>query len=152
MNRIAALNHWVHLISVVFWIGGAAYQVFVMAPLLKTGDFSKETILKISKRFRGFSILFLLILVVTGGMNMGFRRVGHDAIPPGYVSALAVKVFLVVAMACFPLFDLIHTRSKDPDADQENQPVIPGLGFTRVTLALGVVVIFLASMLRHWKF
>lgn len=154
MNAFAIVNHWLHLISVVFWIGGTAFQVFVLAPLMKARDPSWNTLVKVSKRFRQLSLISLLTLVVTGGINLGTRRAGHEVIPPGYVSALAVKVFLIVAMSSFLVFDLIRpaSQSQEPDQNDEDRPAFPGHGFAKLTLAVGVIVIFLASMLRQWKF
>jgi len=154
MNAFAVVNHWLHLVSVVFWIGGTAFQVFVLAPFMKPKDPSWETLLKISKRFRQFSLISLLVLVVTGGINLGTRRAGVEAIPPGYISALAVKVFFIVAMSSFLVFDLMRPANKGEalSQDEGERPAFPGQGFAKLTLAVGVVVIFIASMLRQWKF
>ena len=154
MNPLAIVNHWLHLISVIFWIGGTAFQVFVLAPLIKRNDPSWETLSAVSKRFRRLSLIALIVLVVTGGINLGVRRTGHEFIPPGYVSALAIKVFLIVGMSSFLLFDLIRPKShmEENNPQGEDAPAFPGHGFAKLTLAIGVIVIFLASMLRQWRF
>jgi len=152
MNAFAIVNHWLHLISVVFWIGGTAFQVFVLGPFIKPEDPSWETLLKMSRRFRKFSLLSLLMLVVTGGINLGTRRAGVELIPPGYISALAVKVFLIVAMSSFLVFDLMRPASAPKEVSPDERSAFPGQGFAKLTLAVGVVVIFIASMLRQWKF
>ncbi|MFQ5780939.1 MAG: hypothetical protein ACE5J1_00105 [Nitrospiria bacterium] len=158
MNFFAVLNHWLHLISVILWIGGAAFQVAILSPYLKVKDPSSDFLNKITTRYRHMVILLLFILVVTGGINFGFRRVGHDEIPPGYISALGVKVFLVVAMASMPLFQLVRSQH-DEEADEKatdrfsnNPGTLPGYTFAKLTLIIGVVIIFLASMLRQWRF
>ena len=154
MNAFAIVNHWLHLVSVVFWIGGTAFQVFVLAPLMKPRDPSWDILLKISKRFRRFSLVSLLVLVVTGGINFGTRRAGGEVVPAGYTTALAVKIFLIVAMSSFLVFDLIRPLTKSEELSQKakDRPAFPGYGFAKLTLAVGVIVIFLASMLRQWKF
>jgi uncharacterized membrane protein len=154
MNFFAVLNHWLHLVSVVLWIGGVAFQIFISAPLLKPGDPSLTYLTNISNRFRQMVGPLLLILVITGGINLGLRRSGHDALPAGYISALGVKVFLVSAVASMYIFDLIRKRS-DEEAEKkskEEQPPFPGYSFTKLTLIIGLIIIFLASMLRQWKF
>ncbi len=146
MNFFAVLNHWLHLISVIFWVGGNAYQVFVLMPFMSPDNPSNETVLKISKRFTRMSLLFLVILVITGGINFGFRRVGHEVVPSGYVSALAVKVFLIVGMAALLLFGLIRPL------DEDSPSTAPGFVYSKISLVIGVIVIFLAAMLRQWQF
>ncbi|MBI3804664.1 MAG: hypothetical protein HY282_12980 [Nitrospirae bacterium] len=157
MNFFAVLNHWLHLISVVIWIGGTAFQVFVAAPFLKTGDPSYTFLKNVSKRFRHIVGPLLLVLVVTGGINFGFRRAGYDILPPGYISALGVKVFLVAIIASLYFFDLIRARQEEEPQQKfqprsEEGPALPGFAYTRLTLIIGLVIIFLASMLRQWKF
>ncbi|HIE64719.1 MAG: CopD family protein [Nitrospira sp.] len=153
MKLFAVFNHWLHLFCVVLWLGGAGFQVFIMAPLLAAKDVSNEVYVKISKRYQRMVILLLFILMITGGINFGVRRAGIDEIPPGYISALGVKVFLVCAMAAIPLFQLVRSRDDEEiKRDETSNGNLPGYTFTKVTLIVGVVVIFIAAMLRQWKF
>ncbi len=154
MNFFAILNHWFHLISVVIWIGGVAFQVFIITPFLKRGDPSEVFLKNISDRFRRWAGPLLGILAVTGGINFGVRSKGYEFIPPGYISALGLKVFLVAAVASLYFFDLIRVRHEEPGPPKrdEGAPLLPGFAYTRLTLIIGVVIIFLASMLRQWKF
>ncbi len=153
MRLFAVFNHWLHLFCVILWLGGAAFQVFIMAPLLAAKDVSNETFVKIAKRYQRMVILLLFILMITGGINFGIRRAGFDEIPPGYISALGVKVFLVCAMASIPLFQLVRTKD-DEEAEKtvSGNGHLPGYAFTKVTLIVGIVIIFIAAMLRQWKF
>lgn len=154
MNFFAVLNHWLHLVSVVLWIGGVAFQIFISAPLLKPGDPSQTYLISLSNRFRQMVGPLLLLLVITGGINLGFRRSGYESVPAGYISALGVKVFLVSAVASMYIFDLIRKRSDDETDKRlkEEPPPFPGYTFTKLTLIIGLIIIFLASMLRQWKF
>ena len=92
------------------------------------------------------SSVFLLILVVTGGMNFGFRIKGYEEIPPRYVSALAVKVFLIVAMGSALVFGFIRRE------DEDKQRLSPSLRHAKISLVFGVLIVFIAAMLRQWKF
>ncbi|MCG3112593.1 MAG: hypothetical protein MCM46_12330 [Candidatus Manganitrophus sp. SB1] len=154
MNFFAVLNHWLHLISVVIWVGGAAFLVFVAAPLLKTGDPSYDFLKGVNHRFRRIVGPLLFILVVTGGINFGVRTKGYEFVPPGYISALGVKVFLFAAIASIYFFSILRSRYKDEQDERprENQPALPEFVNTRLTLIIGLIIIFLASMLRQWKF
>lgn len=150
MKFFPVFNHWLHLTSVVLWIGGLAFQVFILAPLLQMGDPSYAFLKKVSKRFRLMVGPLLLVLVITGGINFHFRRAGYEDLPPGYISALGMKIFLVSVAASLYFFDLL--RSRQEDKREEAEPALPGQVFIKLTLAVGVVIIFLAAMLRQWKF
>lgn len=153
-NPWDVLNHWLHLISAVIWIGGAAYQVFVLAPQLKAGDVPLSTLLASAKRFRKISLVALITLVTTGGINIGIRRAGHEFIPPGYVSALGVKIFLVVIISSGLVFGFVRASQLEEESRQnlEAGAVLPFFSFTKMTLLIGVIVVFIAAMLRQWKF
>ena len=154
MNFFAVLNHWLHLVSVVIWIGGVAFQVFVAAPLLKTGDPSYDFLKSLSSRFRRIVAPLIFILVITGGINFGFRRKGYEFLPPGYISALGVKIFLVSVVASLYFFELLGSRQDEDPRERTGgeQPTLPGFFYTRLILIIGLIIIFLASMLRQWKF
>lgn len=153
MRLFPVLNHWLHLTSVVLWIGGAAFQIFIMAPLLESGDPSYPFLKKISKRFRLLVGPLILVLVVTGGINIHFRRAGYEELPTGYISALGVKVFLVSIVASLYFFDLLQFRQEEKAPSPSGaDPKLPGFIFTKLILVIGFVMIFLSAMLRHWKF
>lgn len=147
MDPYATTIHWLHLIGAIFWIGGNAYQVFVLIPFLKPGQPPSEILQKISKRFILISSIFLIILIITGGINFGFRHVGHEEMPPGYVSALAIKVFLIVAMGSVLVFGFIR-----PMEDEEKNKLAPSMRYAKISLIFGVLIIFVAAMLRQWNF
>jgi len=149
MNLSAVIAHWFHLMSAIIWIGAAAYQVFVLGPMIKTGDLPKSIVSSLAKRYRYVSLTALLILVITGGINLKTRRLGFDVVPGGYISALTVKIFIAVAMASALIFGMIRSSGKyDDDSEVEDGP--PNFGANKVTLAMGAIVIFLAAMLRQW--
>lgn len=150
----AVLNHWVHLTSVVVWIGGLAFQVFVAAPLLKAGDPSENFLKSAARRFRSLVGPLIIILIITGGINFGFRRAGYETVPSRYVTALGVKVFLVSIVASLYFFDLMRTPQDEEAAEEKRseEPIPPGFKYSKITLGIGLIIIFLASMLRQWKF
>jgi len=150
MNLFAALNHWIHLSSVIFWMGGVLFQLFIVAPFLKTDLPPPGYLIALSNRFQKVISPIILILIITGGLNIGLRRAGHEALPPGYVSALGVKILLVAGVASIHLFSMIHLQKNDlPDRTLKTLPGQPYIGWTFV---LGIIIIFIAAILRHWAF
>ncbi len=145
MNPSGTIIHWLHLMSAIIWVGGNAFQAFILIPFIKPDNPRHDILLKISKRFTRLSLGLLILLVITGGMNMGIRAAGTEEIPSGYISALAIKVFLIVAMAAVPLFSMIRP-------DDEKSSKVPSLSYAKLSFAIGMVIIFLAAMLRMWTF
>jgi putative copper export protein len=150
MNFFAVLNHWVHLVCVIFWIGGTAFQLLIISPFTKKDAPPASYLVAIANRFQKWIGPLIFILLVTGGMNLGFRRAGHPELPPGYISALGVKVMLVAVIASIHFFGFI--RSHQDDSLNTNTPTLPRAGYAKLTLAIGVIIIFIAAMLRQWKF
>ncbi len=146
MDPKATIIHWLHLMGAIFWIGGNAYQVFVLMPFLKSGQPPKEILKKISKRFIISSSIILIILVITGGLNFGYRVAGVEEVPGAYVSALAIKVFLIVAMGSVLVFGFMGSENEDSETP------VPSLRHAKVSLVFGVLIVFIAAMLRHWRF
>ncbi len=152
MDIFPVLNHWLHLASVIVWIGGVAFQLLVMAPFLRSDHAPPDYLITLSDRFQKFIGPILFILVITGGINLGFRRAGHESIPPGYISALGFKIFLVAIVASIHFFGYVRSKFTDPPDATPEAPVMPRLGFMRWTFSLGIVIIFIAAMLRKWEF
>lgn len=156
------INHWLHLLSVVLWIGGLAFQVFVFFPAVRGKNLITESALRaIANRFRFIVGPLILVLIVTGGINLHFRRLAVQAHSPecstdtnpeciatGYTSALALKLLFVVGIISLYLFDVMVSRR------QEEPSEIPPDGVptsARISLILGLLTIFMAAMLRQWR-
>lgn len=148
MTFFAVFNHWLHLVSAILWMGGVAFQVFISMPFLKSVD--PAHIQGMAHRFRHLVNPLLLILLVTGGINFGVRRGSHDFMPVGYISALGTKVLLVAAAASIHFITQFLPVSP---TNESSKPSLsrPGDTLTKITLILGLIIIFLASMLRHWE-
>ena len=151
MSIFATINHWLHLTAVVFWLGGVAFQVLVFAPILKTRALPASFVEPLLNRFRVMVGPLVLILIVTGGINFGIRRSGGE-MPVAYIVALGVKVFLVATVASIHFF--MGLTPYDPDtaaSDERTSRVLPNFTFNQVTLIIGLAIIFIAAMLRHFK-
>jgi putative copper export protein len=150
MNTFATINHWLHLTSAVLWIGGVAFEVLVFAPLLKRQPLPAGFLHKLTHRFRMMVGPLVLILIVTGGINFGIRRSGQD-MPVGYVTALGIKVFLVALVASLHSFMGLTPTDPEDDKMQRTSATLPGLSSNRITLIAGLIILLIASMLRHFR-
>ena len=72
---IPILNHWIHLVSAVIWIGGLAFLVMAVTPGLKKAV-AKEQIKPITDAFyqhyKKVAGILLVVLLFTGGINFHY--------------------------------------------------------------------------------
>jgi len=152
MNFFAVMNHWIHLASVIFWMGGVAFQILLIAPFVKTDNLPPSFLIALSNRFQKVISPLLLILIVTGGVNFGFRRAGYDTIPPGYISALGFKVLLVTVAVSIHFFGFVRTKFDAPPVADQNAQILSQFRYAKWTLSIGIIIVFIASILRQWRF
>jgi hypothetical protein len=163
MRFFPVVNHWIHLVSAILWVGGLAFQVFVFFPVLQKKKLLSEAMARaITDRFRLIVGPLVILLIVTGGINIHSRRLAAKAlapecgtdgqpecIPAGYTSALSLKLLFVVGIISIYLFDVMVSRRQAEPKELPPDGVPPP---TRISLILGILVIFMAAMLRHWRF
>ena len=150
MNLFATVNHGIHLACVIFWIGGLAFQLVIMAPFVRSDTPPPAYLVTLSRRFSRFVGPVILILMVTGGVNIGARRAGHDTFPQDYTIILGIKVLLVALVAALHFFGMLQFR-RDEDS-HSSIPTSSQWSYAKLSFLLGIVIIFIASMLRHWQF
>jgi len=152
MNFLATVNHFLHLACVVFWMGGIAFQLLIAAPFLRSDQPPPHYLITLSNRFQKAVSPVIFILIVTGGMNIGFRRAGHEAFPPGYISVLGIKILLVAAVTSIHFFGIICLQKNNLAEENQERPELPMQSYASLTLVIGIIIIFIATLLRHWAF
>jgi len=145
MRALAAINHWVHLTSIVIWVGGLAFIVMTLTPALR-GKFPQEStkvfFQDIRRRyFRMSGVLFALILV-TGGLNVHFALQDVQRVSKLWVIFLGIKLTLVTAFASIYLLNVLY-KSNSPEPGEEAVP------YASVSLVLGLLIILCAAFLRY---
>ena len=143
-NLFQLVNHWVHLISVIFWLGGLAFISLLLIPTLRqtlTEQMSSSVLSLLHKKFTVATFLLTFVLMVTGIINVGTNRHG-GVFPPQYLSILGIKIFLVVIFLTIAWTNYLHIR-RNPDLK-----VITDLPFLRLSFTLAMMIVFLAAFLR----
>lgn len=95
------LNLWLHLISLVFWIGGIAFFLFVFGPAVRAlPPGSGVQVLDRGREYlQTLSWMAINLVLITGVFNLIFRGMVTGFRPgPAYYSILAIKLFLFLAM------------------------------------------------------
>lgn len=67
---VLAFSYWIHLIATVIWLGGLALTVLVAWPALRQGTLAANQWVAIQKRFLPWANGSLVILLITGFVQM----------------------------------------------------------------------------------
>jgi putative copper export protein len=152
---IPIVNHWLHLLSAVIWIGGLAFLVMAVAPGLQKAV-PKNQIKPITdifyQHYKKVAGILLLVLLFTGGINLHYvnqvlvsqtgTSVQHH---PRYLMVFMVKLLLVLGLLTLFLYTVIF-RSEDEADEGETYEVIP---FQSAALWMGFFIILCAAAMKH---
>ena len=144
MNLFRLVNHWIHLLSVIFWIGGVAYTALLLIPVLRrtvSEQVTGSVLYGLHKRFTVIVFWLMFVLIVTGAINIGMSRRG-GTFPPMYLSLLGAKIFLAVIFLTVAWRNYLEIR-RNPD-----QQVMAEVPLLRFSLVLAVLIVLLAASLR----
>ncbi|MFM7840315.1 MAG: hypothetical protein ACKOBZ_00360 [Nitrospira sp.] len=155
------VNHWLHLVSAVIWIGGLAFLVLSLTPTLHTAvprELIKPIAEGLHKRYNKIVGLILVVILFTGGVNIHYvnqlvlSQTG-EGIPhhPKYLTIFFIKLFLVLSILTLYLYNIIFKEdpqaelSEEEKAEQSREPI----PFQRAALVIGLLIILCAAALKH---
>ena len=95
MELVTFFNKWLHLVSIVGVLGGTAFALLVMAPLLRNEAKDSPLAKGMWKRFASSIAILWIIVLVTGFVNL--FMVSHS-VNSSYQSILGIKVLLALLM------------------------------------------------------
>jgi uncharacterized membrane protein len=153
---IPIVNHWLHLVSAVIWIGGIAFLVMAVTPGLKKAV-AKEQIKPITDAFyqhyKKVAGILLVVLLFTGGINLHYVNqlitlqtgsgVQHHA---QYLTVFFIKLFLVLCLLTLFLYTVLFKSDDVEEGEEESYEAIP---FQRAALWIGLLIILCASAMKH---
>jgi len=152
---IPIVNHWLHLLSAVIWIGGLAFLVMAVTPGLRK-TVPKDQIKPITdifyQHYKKVAGILLLVLLFTGGVNLHYvnqvivsqtgNGVQHHA---RYLMVFMIKLLLVLGLLTLFLYTVIF-KSDDEADEEEDYEAIP---FQRAALWMGFFIILCAAAMKH---
>jgi hypothetical protein len=148
MSPFEALNHWIHLISAVIWIGALGFVVMALHPALKEKfprDFVEHLAKNLRERYSRIVGGLVVLLFITGGLNVRFVR--HSMLEEGGLSKiwllfLGLKLTLFTGLVSLYLLSLLYRN--DPWNQEQTE-----IRWARSSFVLGVLIVLLAAFLRH---
>lgn len=160
------LNHWLHLMSAVIWIGGLAFLVLVVTPGLQRGV-PREQVKPLAdvfyRHYKKVIGIVLIVILFTGGLNLHFINkmmvgqlgemggVAHNA---KYLTIFFVKLFLVLCVLTLFLYTVVFKsdQSGDEDEEEKQEQFDEPVPFQRLGLILGAFIILCAAALKYLHF
>lgn len=130
---------WLHLVTACLLVGAAFFIAFLLPPATRELDESSKRLLEPRIR-RGFKMLVhtcILLLLISGAYNLIVNRDAYHRTLPLSHALLGLHVLL--ALAVFAVLLLVLARRETPRGY---------LTWVRVTIALLLVAIFVASALK----
>ncbi len=152
---IPIVNHWLHLLSAIIWIGGLAFLVMAVTPGLQKAV-PKNQVKPITdvfyRHYKKVAGILLVVLLFTGGVNLHYvnqvlvsqtgASVEHHA---KYLMVFMIKLLLVLGLLTLFLYTVIFRTEDDAD-EEESYEVIP---FQRAALWMGFFIILCAAAMKH---
>lgn len=152
---IPIVNHWLHLLSAIIWIGGLAFLVMAVTPGLQKAV-PKDQVKPITdifyRHYKKVAGILLVVLLFTGGINLHYvnqvlvsqtgASVQHHA---KYLMVFMIKLLLVLGLLTLFLYTVIF-RSDDDADEEESYEVIP---FQRAALWMGFFIVLCAAAMKN---
>lgn len=163
---VLVLNYWLHLLATIAWLGGLAMLTFVVWPgLSSSGDGEPDRILPtfglLERRFRPIANISLVVLLITGMIQMGgdphykgFLIIGSDwsfvmLLKHAIIGGMIIVTTIIQGVVLPALHRTLFARPGGPPADLES-----GLTHHRrlkrltiLNLGLGVLVLLSTAVL-----
>jgi uncharacterized membrane protein len=160
MNQfLAIVNHWIHLMSAVIWIGGLAFLVMSVTPALRKAvprEYLKPVIDAVSMRYRKIVGILMLLILMTGGINLHYisqmmlSQTGNGiSNNPKYLAILFIKLTLVLGIITLFLYTFIFKSEPATDDADEELEAVP---FQRVAFWMGILIVLCAAALKYLHF
>ena len=145
---VAAVNHWIHLISVVTWLGGIIFFSHILIPVLKKSlpkEQADTVLFETYRKFLKMAWILIILVVVSGGLNIYFvRHAEPNGLTQTWIHAFMLKLTLVIVLVTIFLLNLMNIR---PGPDGKGK--LDELPFQRTALLMSILILFLAAILRY---
>lgn len=161
---IPILNHWLHLLSAIVWIGGLAFLVLAVTPALRTSvpkEFIKPICDAFYRQYKKVVGILLVVILFTGGINLHYvsqlmetqtgETLSHNA---KYLTVFFIKLTLVLGVLTIFLYTVIFKTEQTGEESEEEkeEQIVEPVPFQRGALWMGVFIVLCAAALKHLHF
>jgi putative copper export protein len=155
---IPIVNHWLHLMSAILWIGSLGFLMMAVVPSLRKTvprEFFKPLANAIYQKYQRIVGVLLLIILVTGGINVVYinrlmKATNGEGFSNVYIIALGIKLFFVMCIMTLFLYNVIFPPTPaEEKAGQEEEMDPEGVPFLRPAFWFGIFIVLMAATLKH---
>ena len=155
---IPIVNHWLHLMSAILWIGSLGFLMMAVVPALRKSvpsEYFKPLANAIYQRYQKIVGGLMLIILVTGGINIVYinrlmKANNGEGFTNPYIIALGIKLFFVMCLMTLFLYNIIFppdSQEKTKAGEEELDP--EGVPFLRPAFWFGIFIVLMAATLKH---
>jgi len=138
---------WLHLLSVVTWMGGLLFGSHLVAPRLARATEAERGLLgDLLRRFRLVAWMAITLLIVTGSINLAQLLRAAQPLEAGAGRLLALKLFLALIalyLAAHRDFALLPRLLRASSPQEASRPLTTLRWFDRIVLLLLLAILFL---------
>lgn len=162
INKIIPIvNHWLHLLSAVVWIGGLAFLVMAVTPGLQTAvprEYIKPICDTFYKQYRKVVGMLLVVILFTGGINLHYVSEAMEmqtgfglANNAKYLTVFFIKLTLVLGILTLYLYTVIFRiePTGDEDEQEKEEQIAEPIPFQKAGLWMGIFIILCAAAMKH---
>ena len=155
---IPIVNHWLHLMSAILWIGSLGFLMMAVVPALRKSvpsEYLKPLANAIYQRYQKIVGGLMLIILITSGINIVYinrlmKTNNGEGFTNPYIIALGIKLFFVMCLMTLFLYNIIFP----PDPGEktkagEEEPDPEGVPFLRPAFSFGIFIVLMAATLKH---
>ena len=155
---IPIVNHWLHLMSAILWIGSLGFLMMAVVPALRKSvpsEYFKPLANAIYQRYQKIVGGLMLIILITGGINIVYinrlmKTNNGEGFTNPYIIALGIKLFFVMCLMTLFLYNVIFPPDpgeKTKTGEEELDP--EGVPFLRPAFWFGIFIVLMAATLKH---
>ena len=155
---IPIVNHWLHLMSAILWIGSLGFLMMAVIPALRKSvpsEYFKSLANAIYQRYQRIVGGLMLIILITGGINIVYinrlmKANNGEGFTNPYIIALGIKLFFVMCLMTLFLYNVIFPPDpQEKTKTGEEEPDPEGVPFLRPAFWFGIFIVLMAATLKH---
>jgi putative copper export protein len=156
MVIVNIINSFLHVASIVAWIGGLIYQLFILTPALKKVEpnIAAQVLGATLKKFRILVVVCIVIMGITGIVNLLEIEGEGMAILSTYGIVLLLKhiitfpliiLGLVAGFYIFPKMEKLAIKNEEPNRVAKLRGNLMTIAI--INTILGIILVLLATAL-----
>ncbi len=106
MSWVLAISYWIHLLATIIWLGGIALMLLIAWPALQQGTLASNQWVALQRRFLPWINASLVILLITGfvQMTLDSNYTGFLQVDTVWAWAMLFKHIVFVVMVIIAVY------------------------------------------------